>query len=59
MIDFEKNPSKEMEKLWDENQSLRNAPQTLEAALSTAAEALKSVRVTMVKDKEEFNARLK
>ena len=48
-----------MEKPWDENQSPRNVLRTLETALSTATEALKSVRMTMVKDKGEFNARLK
>ena len=58
VIDSDKNHSKEMEKLWDENQSLKNALRTLEAALTTATEALKSVRTTIVKNKEEFDARL-
>ena len=48
MIDSEKNTPKKVEKLCDENQSLKNALRTLEAALSTATEALKSVRMIMI-----------
>ena len=47
-----------MEELWAENTILKNALQTLETALKTTIDALKAVRITITKDRADFQKKL-
>ena len=56
--DQDRDISREMEELWAENKTLKNALQTLESALKTTTDALKSVRITITTDRADFEKKL-